>query len=241
MLFVRSAIFKVLGLFAVMCAAEIFLFRSVMNRVDLSQLTYKYAGHTGQGIEYIIQDSRIIWVLGITYILLTVILLKNCAGSGKQVYTFQRLSISEHQVFWWQAACNTGFYFLLWAVQCAVILVICAMYMNTASDSITSGQTIFLAFYRSKFIHNLIPLEQTWRWVRNILTMAGLGIAAAYTSYIQRHDGRNFMILIMNAGLLFFFVEINNEICDALLIILSLLQPIGVLADFRKEGSYEAR
>ena len=241
MLFVRSAIFKVFGLFAVMSAVELLLFRRTLNSVDLSQLTYKYAGHTGQGLEYIIKDSYLIVVLGITYILLTVILLKNCNGAGKQVYTFQRLSISEHEVFAWQAVCNTGFYFLLWAVQAALVLVMSAIYMKTASEDITSGQTVFLAFYRSRFIHNLIPLEQIWRWIRNICVMLGLGVSSAYTSYVHRHDGRNYLILIMMAGMLFFFVEINNEICDALLILISLLQPVLVLSELRREGSYEAR
>ncbi|MBR5229034.1 MAG: hypothetical protein IKV96_04275, partial [Firmicutes bacterium] len=157
-----------------------------------------------------------------------------------QVYTFQRLSVSERGVFGWQAVCNTGFYFLLWAVQCILIFAMCAMYMKTADASITSGQTVFLAFYRSKFIHCLMPLEQTGRLIRNIFTICGLGIASAYTSRAHRHDSRSFAIVVMSAGLLFFFVEINNTVNDGILIAMSIIMLIWTLTELRKEVPYEA-
>ena len=117
MLFIRSTIFKILILLAVMSAVELLLFKMGMNSAGVAEIMPK---DHGQGIEAVILNSRISWVFGVSYILGTVILLKMSAGAGgKSNYTFGRLSISEHAVFGWQAVCNAGMYFVMWAAQSA--------------------------------------------------------------------------------------------------------------------------
>lgn len=250
MLFVRSSIFKILILLTAMSAVQITLFWMKLKSFDSMMDANMVANgldsvylRSAMGIEYIITNSRISWVLGITYILMTIILLRSCAGSGgKQVYTFQRLSISEHGVFAWQAVCNTGFYFLLWAVQALVILVICMLYVNNVHESLTTHQTVFLAFYRSNFIHCLIPLEHVARWVRNVFVIFDMGIFTAYTSYCQRRDQKNVDVIIMVAGvILIYFTEMENVISDIYFIAMGCLWVFRILWDFRKESSYEAR
>ncbi len=248
MLFVRSSIFKILILLTAMSAAELGLFwiklksESLLIEANIANnVTDSAIAHSSIGLEYILNNSRIHWVLGITYILMTIILIRSCAGyGGKQVYTFQRLSISEHQVFAWQAFCNVGFYFILWAVQGFVILIMCKIYVNTIHESLITSQTIFLAFYRSSFVHCIIPLEHIGRWFRNIFVVLGMGVSSAYYSYCQRRDKKNLDVVIMIAGVIILFItEMENTISDGLLILLACLWFIRVFYDFRKEASCE--
>lgn len=49
---------------------------------------------------------------------------------------------------------------------------------------------MFLAFYRSKFLHCLLPLAETGKWVRNILCILALGMGAAQEREKKRQLGQ---------------------------------------------------
>ena len=55
---------------------------------------------------------------------------------------------------------------IFWAAQVLFVLLLCRVYLAKADPACVNAQTVFLAFYRQKFLHSLLPLAETSRWVR---------------------------------------------------------------------------
>ena len=169
MLMARSTIYKILGLFVLMAAAEGALFWLALGRGPTD---------SGFSLERVVQGSRMVWVFGICFLLLTALLSWACRQvSGS--YTAMRLSVSGGWVAFWQSVYNVLCYLLFWAVQILIAVVLCRVYTARAPAEYVTGQTVFLAFYRSKFLHSLLPFEDAVFWVRNAAFALTLGICAA--------------------------------------------------------------
>ena len=174
-LLTRSTIYPIAVLLAVMAAVEAVLFSLAMGANGTLSLTG------------MIRSSRIVWVFGAAFLLLTVLLCRTgCEFGSRQGYTLRRLSISERAVFAWQWGYNTACYLLLWWWQALIAFALCLWYASQAGPELVGSQTIFLAFYRSELLHSLIPLEEVSRWVRNGVMALGLGACAALEPFLQR-------------------------------------------------------
>lgn len=177
-IYIRSSLYKVLLLLTGMAAVESLLFA-----VRLSALR-KDAG-AQLALEAVLESSNIAWISWLFMVLITIVLCINgCERGSRQGYTLRRLSIPESAVVLWQCVCNICCYLLFWAVQTVTAFGLCRWYV--VKMGIGSNQTIFLAFYRSTFLHNLLPLDETGLWVRNVLLLIAFGMASAYFSYRQR-------------------------------------------------------
>lgn len=169
MLMARSTVYKIIVLLAVMAAVEGGLFWLALSRGPTS---------SGFSLERVVQDGRMVWVFGICFLLLTVLLSRACRRiSGS--YTALRLSVSGGWVAFWQSVYNVLCYLLFWAVQILIAVVLCRLYTARAPAEYVTGQTVFLAFYRSKFLHSLLPFEDAVFWVRNLVMALALGVCAA--------------------------------------------------------------
>lgn len=143
------------------------------------------------GMEVVFAESGMAWAFGAAFLLLCALLsLVGCEFRGKQGYTLMRLSLDERWIFFWQAVYNSLCFFLLWAAQAGIALALCQYYVARVGEAAAGSQAIFLAFYRSRFLHGLLPLEDAWCWARNILLALGLGAACASLPYAQRHGKR---------------------------------------------------
>ena len=197
MLYIRSSVYRVLCLLALMTCAEFLLFWQIM-RGGTRKFPGGYSEELPYGLERILDQSLLSWCFGLMAVLLTVQLVYvGCNQGVKQSYTLQRLSISEKSVFIWQGICNMGFYFLLWMIQLVTAYALCRWYLILAEPEFVSNQTIFLAFYRSKFLHGLLPLEESSIWVRNLFMVMGLGFASAYFPYLQRRGKFSVSVLLL--------------------------------------------
>jgi len=113
-------------------------------------------------VEDILDASRISWVFYGALLALTVVLSTSLSGNTHQSYTLQRLALSGHTVFCLQMLVNFTALLLLWTVQLMTALLLVKIYI---SHQLTSAdhrldfceQSVFLAFYRSNFLHNLFP------------------------------------------------------------------------------------
>lgn len=197
MLMARSTIYKLLGLLILMAAVEGILFWLILSRGALED---------GFSLELVIRQSRIIWVFGVCFLLMTLLLsLTGCEGKSRCGYTLRRLSVSERWVFVWQSVYNVLCYLLLWAVQILTVIALCRLYEAKAAPEYVSGQTVFLAFYRSGFLHSLLPFEETVFWVRNAVFAVTLGICAARFPLAQRKGKRFSEIIVLAFGVLWLF------------------------------------
>lgn len=197
MLMARSSIYKIFGLFALTAAVEGVLFWLTLRR------DFAYGSF---GLELVVEDSHISWVFGAGFLLMTLLLsLTGCEGKSRCGYTLRRLSVSERWVFVWQCVYNVLCYLLLWAVQILTAIALCRLYEAKAAPEYVSGQTVFLAFYRSDFLHSLLPFEETVFWVRNAVFAVTLGICAARFPMAQRKGKRFTELIVLACGVLGLF------------------------------------
>lgn len=191
----RSSIYKVLLILAGMVVAEAVCFYMTMM------------SPSGLNIEEYIDQSQYSLIFKIAYVLVTLAIVFPGMNIGSiQTYTLQRLRIKEKRIFWLQALYNTFAYVLLWGVQLVVILVSAMIFQkNLPLEAIWSHQTLFLAFYRSDFMHSILPLEDGlgW-WVLGFVIVGTAFIVAEFTKQ-QRSGKIAFELPIMVVAVLLSF------------------------------------
>lgn len=178
-LYVKSSIGKVLGIMILMTAAEGILFETILRKaveaVGKEQSLYGYS----VSLETVFTESRISWVFAAVFILISIILMTACGEYGSKTgYTLARLQITERAVFLMRTAANVCFYLLLLVWQILMTYGM-ARHYTLQPELYVTNQTIVLAYYRNAFLHGLLPLSDIIYWIRNILALAGLSVAAA--------------------------------------------------------------
>ena len=195
MLMARSTIYRVLGLLILMAVAEAGLF---WLRLQQGAIDGNFS------LEAIISESRLSWACAAFFLFVNVILSWG-SYTISDTYTAARLSVSGKAVYLWQCVYNTLCYLLFWMVQILITVGLCRVYEAMAPAEFVSNQTVFLAFYRSNFLHSFLPFEDTWVWVRNILLVVALGICSSRIPGKNRKIGIGSCFLIAATGV--FFVQ----------------------------------
>ena len=184
----RGSIFRVLAVLVLMAAGQ---YGQFMHRLNNELLLYASDGgqsHVFSRIEELINISTVEMTFAAAFLLICVFLcLPGCGYSARCGYTLRRLNISERAVFVLQVICNAAVFVLLWAAETAVCLLLCRIYVSSVPPSLVSHQTMAIAFYRSPFLHSLLPLADIAVWIRNFVMIAVLSLAAASFPYKQRH------------------------------------------------------
>ena len=195
MLMARSTIYRILGLLIVMAVAEAGLF---WLRLQQGAIDGNFS------LEAIISESRLSWACAAFFLFVNVILSWG-SYTISDTYTAARLSVSGKAVYLWQCIYNSLCYLLFWMVQILIGIGLCRVYEAMAPAEFVSNQTVFLAFYRSNFLHSFLPFEDTWVWVRNILLVVALGICSSRIPGKNRKIGIGSCFLIAATGV--FFVQ----------------------------------
>ena len=195
MLMARSTIYRVMGLLILMAVAEggLFWLRLQQGAID-----------GNFSLEAIISESRLSWACAAFFLFVNVILSWG-SYTISDAYTAARLSVSGKAVYLWQCIYNSLCYLLFWMVQILIGIGLCRVYEAMALAEFVSNQTVFLAFYRSNFLHSFLPFEDTWVWVRNILLVVALGIGSSRIPGKNRKIGIGSCFLIAATGV--FFVQ----------------------------------
>lgn len=190
MLAAENSIYRALGLILVMGSLELLIFyyflSSLLKRGNMP------------GLEELISRSGMSWIgLAAFVILCLFLLLPECEYGGSRVgYTIGRLAVSERCVYYLWTAYHVMVLILFWLAQLLIALIACRMYLEKAAPSVVSGQTVLLAFYRQGFLHNLMPLEEWSRYMRNILILVSLGFGISDFSRRQRQSEKSGLILV---------------------------------------------
>lgn len=175
----RSTVYRVSGLLLLTFGAEAALFYRALQSASDGGLNTPEALIDGSGIPL---------VCGVSFLLLSALLsMTGYERAGVRTrYTIRRLSVREETVVLLWACYNTACFLLFWAFQVLAALVLCRWYLAAVDPAYWNGQTVFLAFYRSDFLHSLLPLEEKSRFVRNLALAPALGLAAACFAMKQR-------------------------------------------------------
>lgn len=190
MLWAGSTFYKVLGVLALMMAAEIGYFFAARSK------SYSYFDELSGSVLPLLFLAAF---LGISALLT----LTGAFGS-KSRYTMARLRIGEDTAVIWQAVYMSACYLLLWMVQTGVILLLWYIYRQ-APDSRLSDQGLFFSFYDNSFAHSLLPLSEGSRLLRNVTMCLCLGTSGACFAYGLRRGKWSipFLLLLAAAGVLF--------------------------------------
>lgn len=213
MLAFHATVYKALGVLVLMGGVQALLF----------WMTFRATGDTG--FETLLAQSRVSWACGAGFLLYVFIL---CLGGlersgAKPGYTLKRLSVDEKTVVLWWALANCIFLLIFWAAQLGIVLLLFRLYEALAGAGGSGGQALFLAFYRSPFLHSLLPLDESSRYARNLLFLTGLGVSAACFSWRQRRGQWGLALLILAAAALAFFPrELGRSGSDGILSVMAL-------------------
>jgi len=200
-LYVRSIIIPFMLILAAMTAAECFLFRAELSRLQqqMAEMIH-YAEYTPTSPESLIDGARLPWIFAAAFLLITLLLAKTgCEKGCRPSYTLRRLQITPQAAALWQSAAYLLSYLLLLTTQIFLLQIFFRQYAEIIPQ--INSQTIFLAWYRNDFAHSLLPLDEITRSIRNLLFLPAMSAAALLFSLRQR-KGRFAISTVLWAGYL---------------------------------------
>ena len=205
----RSTFWRVLAATLLSCGAEAALFLVTLNGWPF--VVYgpdqAWKANNPMGLEGLIAHSHIALCFGLGLLAVCAALaFLGWEGSGCRTgYTLRRLRVGERalSLLWggYGAACLV----IYWAAHAGTVLALCGAALPRLSEEAASPLSLFLACYRSPYLHALLPLEDVWLLARNLLLCAGLGLGMAAFTHERRHGSRawGWIPLALCAALLF--------------------------------------
>lgn len=188
MLYVRGMIAPLIGIMALLAGAQTGLFL--------------WARQNGaESLEVMTQSAqwRLVFLVGI--VMLTVLLSRTYGGD----YIIRRLRISERAAFLWHSLACFCCFALLWMTEVIVSTVLCQYFVSLSAENVLSGQALFLAFYRSDFLHSILPLEEVSRWVYLLTTFIAMAFAMANAIVRMRYGHKAMPLLLILISFLWLF------------------------------------
>ena len=187
----RGSVWRVLLLLCLMAAGQCgrFLHRLNTELILYDSRVQQFAEEAAEvtRLEEFFNFTTVSGTFGAAFLLVCIVLcLPGCGYGSVCGYTLRRLNISERAVFVMQAIYNAMMLTVLWAAEIIVCLLLCRAYVSAVDPSLVSHQTVGLAFYRSNFLHSLLPLADITVWIRNGIMLVVLSLAAASFPYKQR-------------------------------------------------------
>ena len=166
-LLAKSSFYKVLAVALLMAVAETALFGRALQ------------SGPGAPFELKIEESRIHFVflaaLGAVFFLL---IRMNGILDREGRYTVMRLKVAQARAFALRTAYDALCLLMLFALQVVLVLCFAGAYGRTPGMP-QGSQMLFLAFYRNDFLHGVLPMAETGKWVRNGLMLLAMGMEEA--------------------------------------------------------------
>jgi len=219
-LFTRNTFYKILLIIGGMAGIECFWFRQKM--IEITPYAAWEAGlmpAEEYSLEWLIDRSNGYGWFCIGFTLVTAVLCWNiCNFGSNSSYTLWRMRITEKRILFMQMIYNGLCYTLFLAAQTGIFLMQYHMYCGYIKN--VTNQTLFLAFYRNAFMHSILPLEDSFRWIANMLIISSCSVGAALFSYIQRRGKTAWSVLVMLACILLGF---EKELGDQTILITALV------------------
>lgn len=166
-LLVRGSFYKVLAVVLLLAVAEMALFCGTLQ------------GGGTAALEIIMEESRIHFVFLAAFGAIFFLLIRrNKVLDHEARYTVMRLRVSQAKLFGIRTAYDILCLLVLFAAQMGLVLGFAEAYRRTPG-MFDGPQLLFMAFYRSEFLHCLLPLADTEKWVRNGLMLLAMGMEEA--------------------------------------------------------------
>jgi len=178
-----GSFYKILAVLGIMAFLErVCLELALEKRLGERQGDFSGIGLNGAGPEGIIDHGSMtpVFFLAAMGMIFLILCLAEREWKGVRTgYTLQRLRVTGKQLFLIMAGYNALAFLLLFVTQIGVGLWFCQAYSRRISPEYVSPQIVFLTFYRSEFLHCVLPMAETGKWVRNLFLVLALGSEAA--------------------------------------------------------------
>ena len=227
-LLARGSIYRILVILAIMIGAEGYLFSRSLNR-RLGQTPLVSAGFVPV-LNY--SGAVIVFMAALCLIFVVLYLGETERGGSRWGYTLDRLLVTDRHQILIKLVYNILCFVLLFGVQAWVGMWMCRMYADRMPGELVSPQLTFLAFYQSSFLHNVLPLAESAKWVRNVLMVLALSAELA-----MARRRRNFgivgalpalSIIWMTEDIGFHATQIVADVVSVVVIIDAVLQFFGI-------------
>ncbi len=216
LLFLRQSAWKVLLLLAIMAGWETVLSLRLMPDLAAYSLTAALA----------LMQSPLTLVNRVAFVVLTFLLLRDGRGKHRSDYTLNRLSISPRAVVLWQGVFNSLVYLLFWGVQSLVLVLFCLLYQRQGGH--VGPQTFFLACWENALFHSFLPLEDGFRWLRNLAFFGAMGFTAACSAAQIRRKNNTLAALGLALAWIFAFVQHMGSLGVDIVLTLGVLAWTGL-------------
>ncbi len=198
-LFVRSSFPTVLLLSVISSLIQIFMFKAKVETLR------QWDGST-LGFEPILESTKAS-VIFIIFFIITALALSifSRENSEKCGYTIRRLSIKEKGFLMMHSAYNFMALVAYLVITFIGILVMFEIYckknenINTTFPGFISNQTLFLATFRSDYLHNLMPVSDIVTFGKNLIYVLGTALCSAALPYFQRRKAIPYEALLFIA------------------------------------------
>jgi len=139
-------------------------------------------------------DEDIIGVWSVVFLAALIvccfILLEHSTGKYDSSLTLLRLQVNEYCLLLWDSLANALFLLLFWFGELLNLAVLGLFFGEQVTDQV-GPQGIVMAFYKSPFLHGLMPLVEGGLWVRNGLILFCIALLLAVSSLMIRHGKKS--------------------------------------------------
>lgn len=234
-----GSIYKILTILVILALGQCALFYgSLTRRAEQGQLSeadfesfFLFSG----GNVYYVSAYGFLFLGAFALIMFTLIRCETVNSGSLFYYTLRRLRVSERHLFFVETVYNFLCFVLLFAVQVWVILWMYRIYMNRIPGDLVSHQIVFLAFYRVPFLHNLLPLAETGKWMRNLMMLlaVSMDVATEKAGKSKRGFQTWYCLVLIGAWWMvtdvgFHFTDVFMGVVFGVMILVSVMKILGL-------------
>ncbi|MCM1189912.1 MAG: hypothetical protein NC541_11530 [bacterium] len=221
-LLARTSIYKILAVLAAMAAVQAGFFYGRIKDMSAPPVFEGVWMETGGAYVFYVAFCAVFGIL----------LWTQGEHGGRSRYTLLRLPLTWRQILFLRIFYNLLCFLLLFAVQIWMIFGLEKFFSAVAGPEYVTGQTVFLAFYRIPLLHNILPMAETGKWIRNLLMLLAFSLEAA-----AGHRRRGYMPAVMLVIVMFqwaFGSETGFNLRDVFCVLILLIVIGGTLWGMRK-------
>ena len=236
MLTARNSLFKILAIFGANVIMQVIAYIVLVKR----QIQVLGANLDRVGIEYSFETGKTPLVCAVCFVLICIYLAKTgCEFSAKTGYTINRLSVSEKKFFLIQSVYNLAVLTVFYVLNLAIAFLLIKLYLSFKPIPAVTNQSIFIAFYRSNYLHSLLPLSDVLRFAANCVNTVALALLLSVFSFKQRRGKWSIAALCFTAFTVSSFLRETGSInADCTVMAIGLWLIVKTLIDvFAKEVS----
>lgn len=169
----QGTLFRILGVLAIMAAAEIGYFYFLLQGMNDLPL-----------FDEIMEKLlfKIIFIAGFVFAIYQTSDFLTGKNNIQSAYTFGRLGTKSSSTYLMVFVHNLMMIIIAWAVQIAAVIIMSKIY-EAANTEYPYSPVLFLAFYRNDFLHALLPLGDIAAW--SAVAAEWIAIAACLAASVK--------------------------------------------------------